>query len=153
MKTSALQLIIIALAIITLPLSLTAQDGNYSLMKYGDRCPFDTAVAINIGQYRNETLKFDLCDSLITALQIITDNQRQQISTFQNRVINLQELNIAYESEIERKSKVNADLFIEYQKMSMAYAKERTWFKRNGKWFAFGAGIVIGGIGTYYIVR
>jgi len=122
-------------------------------MKRGDRCPFDTAVSINIGQYRLETQKFDLCDSLIAACNLVTYNLSEQVTTFESRVINLQELNSAYEAEINRKTKVNNDLFIEYQKLSMAYAREKTWLKKNGKWIAFGAGLIGGAIGTYYIVR
>jgi len=134
-------------------LSLTAQDGNYSLMTKGQRLPFDTAVAINIVQYRAETMKFDLCDSLITTLQSITDNQQKQILTLEGRVSNLQELNGMFESELERRALVNERLLIEYHKLSRAYDKGRTWFKKNGKWIAFGAGVAVGAVGAYYILK
>ena len=122
-------------------------------MTRGNRCPFDTAVAVNLPQYRQETLKFELCDSLIATLQLITDNQQAQIITLENRLQTLQELNTAATAELDRKTKVNMDLFFEHQKLGIAYAKEKTWFKRNGRWVAFSAGIVAGSVATYYIVR
>jgi len=141
---------------IAIPLSLlNAQDtdGNYSLMFKGDRCPFDTAVAVNVKQYRAETMKFDLCDSLITSLSNIVDNQEQQISTLERKALNLQILNGAYELEIERKTLVNNKLFVEYDKLNKAYANEQRWIKRNGIWFYFGAGFFIGTATTYYILK
>ena len=172
MKTKFTKLVTIVFLTIIPLLSLSAQDGsrldalqkaakqttaevfgNYSFMTKGQRSPFDTAVAVNIGQYRAETLKFDLCDSLITALQLITDNQSNLVSTLEKQVINLQELNAAYETEIERKNAVNVDLMNEYSRLSKAYSKERKWFKRNGKWLCFGVGVTVGGVVTYYIIK
>ena len=172
MKTKVLKLVTVAfIAIIPLSL-LTAQDGsnldalqkaakqttaevfgNYSFMTKGQRSPFDTAVAVNLPQYRLETLKFDLCDSLITALQSITDNQNKQIFLLEERVENLRELTAAYEAQITRKNAVNVDLMNEYGRLSKSYAKERTWFKRNGKWLCFGVGVAVGGTITYYIIK
>jgi len=172
MKTKFTKLVTIVFLAIMPILSSSAQDGsnldalrkaakettakilgNYSLMTKGQRSPFDTAVAVNIRQYRAETLKFDLCDSLITALQLITDNQNKQILILEKRVENLRELTAAYEAEITRKNAVNVDLMNEYGRLSKAYGKERTWLKRNGKWLWFGAGIIVGGTVTYYVVK
>ena len=172
MKTKFTKLVTIVFLTIIPLLSLSAQDGsnldalrkaakeataevfgNYSFMTKGQRSPFDTAVAINIGQYRVETMKFDLCDSLITTLQSITDNQQKQILTLEGRVSNLQILNGTYEMELERKALVNNQLLMEYDRLNKAYSKERTWFKRNGKWLWFGAGIIVGGTATYYVIR
>jgi len=171
MKIKILKLVTIACIAIIPPSSLSAQDcnqldalrqaakqttaqifGNYSLMMKGQRLPFDTAVAVNIGQYRAETLKFDMCDSLITALSHIVDNQQKQVLTLEGRVSNLLILNGMYELELERRALVNEKLLIEYHKLSKAYDKERTWIKRNGKWIAFGVGVAIGA-GTYYILK
>jgi len=58
-----------------------------------------------------------------------------------------------YEMELERKALVNNQLLMEYDKLNKAYSKERTWLKRNGKWLWFGAGIVVGGTVTYYVIK
>jgi hypothetical protein len=122
-------------------------------MKKGSRCPFDAAVAVNLPQYRVESDKIDLCDSLILELNSMMNNLEKQIAVFENKCLNLNELNTAYENELIRKTKLNTDLFIEYQKLSIAYAKEKTWLKKNGKWFAFGAGVIVGIVGTHYIIN
>ena len=153
MKTKILKLVIIVCIAIIPLLSLNAQSGNYSLMTRGQRLPFDTAVAVNIVQYRAETMKFDLCDSLITALSHIVDNQNKQISILEGRVSNLQEFNSMFESEIARKALVNNNLLIEYNRLSKAYDKERTWFKRNGKWVYIGIGFAAGAVITHYIIN
>jgi len=151
MKIKNLNLIIAAFLAIIQTLELTAQDGNYSLMTRGQRMPFDTAVAINLPQYRLETVKFDICDSLIAALVLITDNQSKQIFTLEKRVLNLQELNAVCDAEIARKTKVNTDLYIEYQKLSIANAKMQKWHRK--KWIPFSIGVAAGTATTYMIFK
>jgi hypothetical protein len=114
----------------------------------GQRCPFDTAVAVNIGQYRLETLKFDLCDSLIVALNLIVDNQEQQISTLQRHFDNLYEATQLYRSELNRKTELNRKLLLEYDKLY-----QKTWLKKNGKWIAFGVGFAAGAAVTYHVIK
>ena len=78
-------------------------------------------------------------------------NQSKQIFTLEKRVLNLQELNAICGAEIARKTKVTADLYIEYQKISIANAKMQKW-KKN-KWIVFGVGVAAGAVVTYYIVK
>jgi hypothetical protein len=115
-------------------------------MKKGQRCPFDTAVAINIGQYRLETLKFDLCDSLVATFEA-------QLATFEREVATLREMNTNCETEIIRKNTVIEAYRIEYDIINKAYAREKTWFRKNEWWVGFGVGVVAGSVATYYIIR
>jgi len=119
----------------------------------GQRNPFDTAVAISIPQYRLETLKFDLCDSLITALNQIVGNQEKLIYTLEKRVSNLNELNRGYIGELERKNIITEDLSNKYKTLWKLYEKENRWIKKNGAWVAFGAGLVAGSVATYYVIK
>jgi len=119
----------------------------------GQRNPFDTAVAISIPQYRLETLKFDLCDSIIAALNMIVGNQEYLIKTLEKRVLNLQQLNELYEEEVERKVVMNEQLLNEYRNLNIAFQKQNTWLKKNGAWVAFGVGFVAGSVATYYVIK
>ena len=134
--------------VITAILLLTALStkAQYSKMLLGERCPFDTAVAIEVETYRIESLKFALGDSLIKnmAKQLFICDSLRIFEKGKNEV-NLSILNLKNE-EIRNKENTILKLTNEMQ-----FKQRVTWWDKNKKYFVFAAGFVTGGAIIHYI--
>lgn len=130
------------LIIATLLLIALNSNAQYSLMSKGERCPFDTAVAIHIDTYRLESRKMKLADTMIVnlsdqvaSLEGITGNLHLQLS-FAADKIQLKEKEIRVKQET-----------IDALLRQMEYQPQPSWWERNHKPVLFigGVGVGIGG--------
>ena len=116
--------------------------GNYALITGGQECPFDTAVAIQINQYRVESESFNLCDSLIYDYQEYAISLERQ-SEIQDSLLAINKIKIKEKDNIiSSKSELNNKLFIAYNVLyEEATRKKKIWQRPE---FFIGIGTVIG---------
>jgi len=120
--------------------------GQYSKMVMGEKCPFDTAVAIQITTYRMESKKMVMADSLISNMKLrIINCDSLRLLYFNNNNANISLLSIKTE---EIKSK---NITINRLKNELQYKQESNWWLRNKKYFVFVSGFISGGAVIHFI--
>lgn len=131
-------------------LSLTAlsSSAQYSLMMKGDKCPFDSAVAVEISTYRLESSKFDACDIVIklsgeriSVLDSIITNQSQSIM-IKDKLLSTKE------EELRIKQNTIIQLTTQIQGIP-----KNTWWRKNQKYFYIASGFITGGAIVYFLKK
>lgn len=137
------------LLIIAILLSIgQTSKAQYSLMLKGQRCPFDSAVAIHIDTYRLESKKLNLADTIISNLkhQLLVKDELNLV--LQNKVnIHIQMLELK-DSQLADKDKTIELLHRYYKK-----PKEPTWWDSNINIVLFSGGFVLGGSLLYILLK
>lgn len=131
-------------------LLLTALNSNaqYSLMTRGERCPFDSAVAIRLDVYRLESLKMKLADRLIF-------NLSYQMKSLEAMNINLHsQLSLSDQKFRLKEEEVNVkQQTINELLKQMAYKPEKSWWEKNQKPVLFIGGVAVGIGGVVLIMN
>lgn len=128
MKPPKLKMIITTLLLIVLLSNTFAQ---YTLLRKGEKCPYDTAVAVRIDVYRIESQKLTICDQYITQQNKEIDSLKSFISNSekifiqQNNLLQLcQNYNLQKENTIKQLSENFDNLF-------QLCNKKPNWLQRN----------------------
>ena len=120
--------------VVTALLSLTAPTINaqYSLLRKGDLCPFDTAVAIHIRTYRIESSKFRLCDTLVSGLQAEIRLMLSEKDVLENKLGEQQHIIDQLDSLVSSKNETIRELNLKFDTLVVAYQKKSFWQRGKG---------------------
>jgi len=132
----------ITVILLFLGLCINLVKAQYIKLYYNDKCPFDTAVAIQINTYRAESRKLSLADSILSNFdkQIveykILNTQKDSALMFLYRI------NLLSDKEIDQKNRTINDLSSTFDKIVELNKKQNTWFNRNKLAIGFVSGII-----------
>lgn len=121
---------------------------QYSKLTLGQRCPFDTAVAVQIKTYRLESLKFQKGDSLISILKSRIQVSDSISADLKIRLMYSQSLVGLKNEELAVKIQT-----IETLKKELQYKPKTTWWDRNQKYVYFAAGFVTSGAVIHFATK
>ena len=128
MKPPRLKMIITTLLLIVLISNTFAQ---YTLLRKGEKCPYDTAVAVRIDVYRIESQKLTICDQFINQQNKEIDSLKSFISNSEKIFIeqnNLYQLSLNHLSEKEKTIK---ELSENFDNLNALCSKKPSWINRN----------------------
>jgi hypothetical protein len=145
MKPTKLKTIIIAFILIVLNSEIAAQ---YTLLRKGEKCPYDTAVATKIDVWRLESAKLTKADSLI-------NQQNREIDSLKTFIISSEKI-FAHQHQMynlcldnnEAKSRTIADLNKNFENLLAVCNKPKSWFERN----KFAVGLITGLSSSFIIL-
>jgi hypothetical protein len=132
-------------------LLLTAQnsDAQYSLMKRGELCPFDTAVAIHIDMYRVESEKLILCDTLVSGLWTELSLMRQKEGSLLDMAGYYARLYALREEDVKLKDETIVRLNLNFSDLEKKYRLHTNFWQKNKGWIGFAGGIIVSGVIVY----
>jgi hypothetical protein len=128
--------VLITAILLSTGLSSKAQ---YSLMTRGERCPFDSAVAIRLDVYRLEGRKMKLADTLITNLSYRAGIAEEMTVSLNRQLAYATGLLQVKEDVIFTKEATIRELL-----KQMSYVPERSWWEKNNKPVLFIGGVAVG---------
>lgn len=134
--------------IVILLLSARNINAQYSLMTHGERCPFDTSVAIQIDTYRLESLKMKLADSLINSL-----TYQVQLSDSISYTLQKQLALSAIKGRIKEEELNTKQETIDKLLKQLEYKPEPTWWDKYHKPAIFVGGVVVGIGGSILLLK
>lgn len=128
MKTINCKIFIAILLLTALSFSAQAQ---YKKLTFGNPCPFDTAVAIQINTYRAETLKLQSADGLISGLQTQIILQKTEITKKDSAILLSYQYALVYQKEVQQKQETINQLSEQFNQLAKLYAHTQTWWSKN----------------------
>lgn len=140
MKQIKLQITTILLLLIVLSFSGFSQ--NYLLLTKGQRCPYDTAVAIKIDTYRTETLKMETADSVIFRKSLEIAELRQFVLKSNKLFATQAEMYAQAITHIEIKDNTILELSNNFDNLMKTCNTKENWFKRNKLAVGFFTGFI-----------
>jgi hypothetical protein len=144
------KLLLITVALLLIGPTISAQ---YSKMIKGQVCPFDTAVAIQINQYRLESKKLKAADKFKLVADSTIKVQRYRIDTLMSS-LDFQQQRIEVKDSLLNDKKrdltyceKNAD------RIQTELDKKNNWWHRNEKYFWGTGGFIIGITPIVFILK
>jgi uncharacterized coiled-coil protein SlyX len=131
---------IIALAFLCLSFSALAQ---YQKAAKGEPVPFDTAVIVELGEYRKIRSKVLLADSLVQSLSFSLSLSLQAIAQ-QDSTISAQAFTIAaQEKTIARKDEVIQQVSTRFDELNKLATRPKRWYQKDGLKYGLGAAAML----------
>lgn len=110
---------------------------QYTLVTKGDIIKYDSAVAVEISTYRNESAKLKIADSLINSLQYEIKLLQIEVDTYEKVQINHSKTVGMLNSIIKNKQILLEKNIKEYQDL-LIKSSERKFYKRPEFWGVIG---------------
>lgn len=121
-------------------------NAQYSFLLKDQKCPFDTAVGIQIKTYRMESKKMILGDSLIKNLKY----QLQLSDSIQACLSRDSRVSVQINGTLEETLKYRT-LSIKMLELKLSLQPKDTWFNRNQKYIYFAAGFITSGAIIHFL--
>lgn len=138
--------LLLILLLLIVPIISIAQPGKYTKAVKGDRVQFDTAVIVEIGQYRAETKKLRAADQLLRGYETEILSM-SRISSICDSLHEADRGLIASQDRMLRiKEHTIGQLTDQFNALLKIQAPRKTWFDRNKFWVGLIAG---GGVSAY----
>lgn len=119
-----------------------AQETPYKLLLKGEASPYDSAVAIEINRYRQETVKLRTAETVIESLQ--EEVELQKLTSIKYKELAEQRsLSIdLLQREVERKDKLNQKL-VDDSIAGLEKALNRKWFEKPEIWVGVAVAVIV----------
>ncbi len=103
---------------------------QYKKLTFGQKSPFDTAVAVRIDRYRLETQKFKLADKLIDSLSWEVKSLYREVS-ISDSINDRSDVQIYFlQKSNQRKDSINAVVNKNFKQLLEIANKKEPWYKK-----------------------